>query len=412
MQINNKILNRNNFIIFFFLFLILNYLFFNYRILARENGFILGDWVINYSGGFGNRGFFGHIFYSLSLYSSISIVNIIFLFSSIIYITSIYWFYSIIKNRLNNNLILIFILLPSTFLFNFFDPLTVGRKEILVLFFFTFYYLNIDKIDFFLKYKIITLIAFITIILTHEIIFFVIPYLFILKFLYKENVSKFKFSDYLFEFLILFIGVLTIFVILKTNHLRDSEVLCNSLLNINLTKNSCWAINAFSGDINFRFIYPYFLEKNYFKNYILYLILTTAPLILLIIQSQNKYKKKFILMSILSLFFSFTFFPQVNDWGRYLNIIFLIQFLTILLFTKNDAIANINKYNLFYLIKLFIIFFYLVSWHMPHCCNPKLGKGYISIYDRILMRIKDNSIESTKYRDLPRMYLRKLFKID
>ena len=49
---------------------------------------------------------------------------------------------------------------------------------------------------------------------------------------------------------------------------------------------------------------------------------------------------------------------------------------------------------------------------MPHCCNPKLGKGYISIYDRILMRIKDNSIESTKYRDLPRMYLRKLFKID
>ena len=412
MQINNKILNRNNFIVFFFLFLILNYLFFNYRILARENGFILGDWVINYSGGFGNRGFLGHLFYSLSLYSSISIVNIIFLFSSIIYITSIYWFYSIIKNRLNNNLIFIFILLPSTFLFNFFDPLTVGRKEILVLFFFTFYYLNIDKIDFFLKYKIITLIAFITIILTHEIIFFVIPYLFILKFLYKENVSKFKFSDYLFEFLILFIGVLIIFVILKTNHLRDNEVLCNSLLNINLTKNSCWAINAFAGDINFRFIYPYFLEKNYFKNYFLYLILTTAPLILLIIQSQNKYKKKFIMMSILSLFFSFTFFPQVNDWGRYLNIIFLIQFLTILLFTKNDEIVNIKKYNLFYLIKLFIIFFYLVSWHMPHCCNPKLGKGYISIYDRISMRIKDNSIESTKYRDLPRMYLRKLFKID
>ena len=412
MQINNKILNRNNFIIFFFLFLILNYLFFNYRILARENGYILGDWVFNYSGGFGNRGFFGHIFYSLSLYSSISIVNIIFLFSSIIYITSIYWFYSIIKNRLNNNLIFIFTLLPSTFLFNFFDPLTVGRKEILVLFFFTFYYLNIDKIDFFLKYKIITLIAFITIILTHEIIFFFIPYLFILKFLYKENVSKFKFSDYLFEFLILFTGVLIIFVILKTNHLRDYEVLCNSLLNINLTKNSCWAINDFAGDINFRFIYHYFLEKNYFKNYFLYFILTTAPLILLIIQSQNKYKKKFILLSILSLFFSFSFFLQVNDWGRYLNIIFLIQFLTILLFTKNDEIVNINKYNIFYLIKLLIIFFYLVSWHMPHCCNPKLGKGYISIYDRILMRIKDNSIESTKYRDLPRMYLRKLFKID
>ena len=412
MQINNKILNRNNIIIFFFLFLILNYLFFNYRILSRENGYILGDWVINYSGGFVKRGFFGHIFYSLSLYSSISVVNIIFIFSSIIYITSIYWFYSIIKNRLNNNLIFIFALLPSTFLFNFFDPLSVGRKEILVFFFFTFYYLNIDKIDLFLKYKIITLITFISIILTHEVIFFFIPYLFILKFLYKKNVSKFKFSDYLFEFLILFSGVLIIFVILKINHLHDNEVLCNSLLNINLTKNSCWAINAFPGHINFNFKYLYFLEKNYFKNYFLYFILTAAPLILLIIQSQSKYKKKFVLLSILSLIFSLTFFAQVNDWGRYLNIIFLIQFLTIVLFTKNDEILNINKYNMFYLIKLFIIFFYLVSWHMPHCCNPKIGKGYISIYDRVLMRIKDNSIESTKYKDLPRMYLRKLFKIN
>ena len=199
---------------------------------------------------------------------------------------------------------------------------------------------------------------------------------------------------------------------IKINHLHDNEVLCNSLLNINLTKNSCWAINAFPGHINFNFKYLYFLEKNYFKNYFLYFILTTAPLILLIIQSQSKYKKKFVLLSILSLIFSLTFFAQVNDWGRYLNIIFLIQFLTIVLFTKNDEILNINKYNMFYLIKLFIIFFYLVSWHMPHCCNPKIGKGYISIYDRVLMRIKDNSIESTKYRDLPRMYLRKLFKID
>ena len=49
---------------------------------------------------------------------------------------------------------------------------------------------------------------------------------------------------------------------------------------------------------------------------------------------------------------------------------------------------------------------------MPHCCNDKLGKGYKNVYERISMRVKDNSIESTKYQDLPRMYLRKLFKID
>lgn len=412
MQINNKILNRNNIIIFFFLFLILNYLFFNYRILARENGYILGDWVINYSGGFVKRGLLGHIFYSLSLYSNISIVNIIFFFSSLIYITSVYWFYLILKDRLNNNLILIFILLPSTFLFNFFDPLTVGRKEILVFFFFTFYYLKVDKIDSFLKYKIITFIAFITIILTHEIIFFFIPYLFILKFLYKENVNKFKFNDYSLEFLILFFGILIFFTIIKINHLHDNEVLCNSLQNIYLTKNTCWAINDFKSQITINFLYSYFLEKNYYKNYLLYFILTTIPLILLIFYSKNKKKKKFILLSLLSLIISISFFGQVNDWGRYLNVIFLIQFLGILFFTKNDQTLNIFKYNNLNFIKLFIIFLYLTTWHMPHCCNPKLGKGYISIYERISTRIKDNSIDSTKYNDLPRMYLRKLFKID
>lgn len=412
MQINNKILNRNNIIIFFFLFLILNYLFFNYRILARENGYILGDWVINYSGGFVKRGLLGHIFYSLSLYSNISIVNIIFFFSSLIYITSVYWFYLILKDRLNNNLILIFILLPSTFLFNFFDPLTVGRKEILVFFFFTFYYLKVDKIDSFLKYKIITFIAFITIILTHEIIFFFIPYLFILKFLYKENVNKFKFNDYSLEFLILFFGILIFFTIIQINHLHDNEVLCNSLQNIYLTKNTCWAINDFKSQITINFLYSYFLEKNYYKNYLLYFILTTIPLILLIFYSKNKKKKKFILLSLLSLIISISFFGQVNDWGRYLNVIFLIQFLGILFFTKNDQTLNIFKYNNLNFIKLFIIFLYLTTWHMPHCCNPKMGKGYISIYERISTRIKDNSIDSTKYNDLPRMYLRKLFKID
>ena len=74
----NSLLNRNNFIILFFLFLILNYLFFNYRILFRENGYILGDWLINYNGGFVRRGLIGHLFFNLSKELNISIINLIF----------------------------------------------------------------------------------------------------------------------------------------------------------------------------------------------------------------------------------------------------------------------------------------------------------------------------------------------
>ena len=49
---------------------------------------------------------------------------------------------------------------------------------------------------------------------------------------------------------------------------------------------------------------------------------------------------------------------------------------------------------------------------MPHCCNPGLGNGYYDIYNRIKVRIYDNSINSTKYNDIPRMFLRKIFRID
>ena len=115
-----NILSKNNLIIYFFLFLIINYAFFNYRILFRENGYILADWLINYSGGFVRRGFMGHIFYIISKSFNFSVIHFIFFFSTAIYISSIYFFYKIIKDKLDNNLVLIFLFLPSTFLFNFF----------------------------------------------------------------------------------------------------------------------------------------------------------------------------------------------------------------------------------------------------------------------------------------------------
>jgi len=49
---------------------------------------------------------------------------------------------------------------------------------------------------------------------------------------------------------------------------------------------------------------------------------------------------------------------------------------------------------------------------MPHCCNPEVGQGYYDVFKRIKSRIYDNSYESTKYKDLPRFYLRKILKID
>ena len=56
-MINQKIIKL---FIYIFLFVcVTNYIFFSYRLFDRENGYILGDWLINYAGGFTRRGFFG-----------------------------------------------------------------------------------------------------------------------------------------------------------------------------------------------------------------------------------------------------------------------------------------------------------------------------------------------------------------
>ncbi len=415
---NNNILNKNNIIIIFFLFIIINYAFFNYRILFRENSFILGDWLINYSGGFVKRGLIGHFFYLISKSFNISIIHIIFFFSTSIYIFYLYFFYQIIKDKLDNNLIIIFLFLPSTFLFNFFDPLTVGRKEILVFFFFSFYYLYIDKIKENINFKILTFFLSIIIMLTHELIFFFIPYMFAIKYFHiKKNFEKFNIKDYYLEILIFISTLILVIIIINFSHMHDNNTLCNSVLDVGISTDVCnGTIKEFGVKIGVGFLVllPYFLERNYFINYSLYFLLSLLPLALIIFSSSNKNQNKLILifLSIFCLLFSLTFFNIVNDWGRYFNIIFILQFLIILKFIEINKDQNEIKFYINKYILLILVFFYLTSWHMPHCCNPSIGKGYSDIYVRIKKRILDNSNESTKYKDLPREYLRKFFNID
>jgi hypothetical protein len=410
----HKYILQKNTIVIFFTFIVINYIFFNYRIIFRENGYILGDWVINYSGGFVRRGLLGQFFFSISKYFDISIKHIIFFFSSAVYTSSIYFFYKIVKNKLDNYLVLVFILLPSTFLFNFFDPLSVGRKEILIFFFFSFYYLNLKKILDNFRFKLFIILLFIIILLTHELIFFFIPYLFVLKYFHiNSSIKKINPRNYYLEILIFLVGSILMLVIFKVSHLHNNKVLCNSLLEVNLTTNTCWAINDFKNEIIINSsLFSYFIEKKYFINYFLYFLLSVFPLFLLVSQSSNQIlKKRFIFISIFCLFFSMAFYMQVNDWGRYLNVTFLIHFLIVLKFIKKDIDRVKIKNKLIKSFSLIFIFIYLTSWHMPHCCNPNLGSGYKDIYYRITFRLNDNSIETTKYDDGPRKFLRRIFNI-
>ena len=414
---NNKynFLNyKNNIIIIFFFLLIINYLFFNYRILSRENGYILGDWILNYNGGFVRRGLIGHLFFNISKTFNISIINITYVFSSFIYISSLFLFYRILKKNTSNILILIFIFLPSTFLFVFFDPLTAGRKEILILFFFLIYFLNLKNNNFY--YKIFIFILSVIIMLTHEILFFQLPYLFVLRYLYikKINNDPTKLKNYSLEILIFTTGLILFFLIFKFSNLHNNDALCNSLTEIGLSTNVCYGtINDFGRNSKmFYALWSYFFDRNYFINYSIYTLLTLLPLTYIYLNSKNKpFGKKIFGIAFFCFLFSILFIVRVNDWGRYLNLSFLLQFLICLSFVE---LGNDNKkinFKLNKYVKVLALIAYLTSWHMPHCCNPNIGNGYYDLYSRVKSRIYDESVNSTKYKDLPREFIRKLLNI-
>ena len=416
MNINKykSLLTRNNFIILFFTFLIINYLFFNYRILFRENGYILGDWLVNYNGGFVRRGLLGHILFNFSKLFNVSIIHLIFFFSSIVYISSLFLLYKIIKDKLSNNIVLLFIFLPSTLLFNFFDPLTVGRKEILVFLLFLIYFINLEKNIFILK--IIIFFLSIIFLFTHEILLFHLPYFFLLKYisLIKLSKNELNYKNYYLEFSMLLTGIFFISIVYKFSHLYDNILLCSSLAEVGISKNVCYGtINDLKTSSVFHTLWPYFLERNYFFNYTLYVLLTLFPLAYSYFNLiNNNISKKVILFSSFCFLFSLIFILRVNDWGRYLNITFLIQLLIFLKFLDLGLNQKKIKINFNKPLIISILIIYIASWNMPHCCNPNLGKGYYNIYERIKSRIYDESSNSTKYKDLPREYLRKFFKID
>ena len=148
----------------------------------------------------------------------------------------------------------------------------------------------------------------------------------------KENKNQFNYNNYYLEIFILLSGILLIFVILKFSNSHNNILLCSSLAEVSIGKNVCYGtINDLKEPSFFVPLWDYFLDRNYLFNYTLYISLTLFPLFYIYLNLNNKkFSKQIILSSLLCFLFSLMFILRVNDWGRYLNITFLMQFLVLL----------------------------------------------------------------------------------
>ncbi len=356
----------------------INYIFFTHRFFQRENGFILGDWLINYEGGFTRRGLFGEIITTIVQFFKIDIINFTFFGVIILYLLFIFLFLKLLIKSEINFLIALIIFSPATFLFNFYDPLAIGRKEFL---FFLFFLIHIIYRDKKLSIIFIPLLAFI-ITLIHELLFFLIPFLFVNRLIQIKSLNFKNYNLEIFSALSIFFA--TTLLILSND--PNSKITCDYIKEFGLSSNSCWAINLTSvTSINTEFK----INEFYIISYLPFVLVIFLHFFLTL-------KKNFEISHIKNfLFLLFTFLPIlslffiVNDWGRYLNV---YAFVWMIIIIFNNNLKNIQKNNF---TKVLLILLYSISWYIPHCCPErhfseiKYKPGLYYLIERINYRLNN-----------------------
>jgi len=369
---------NNQYILFYLLALLFLSYFFLYLKHQVGNDSTISEWLINYEGGFTRRGFIGQIAILLSRLFESDLRWTIFLFQSFFCTAYFFLLWYLLKDLKNNRIINLSIFTPIFILYPIAEIEVLARKEIIVFTLFLFYILF--PLSHWFKNTLLILFSFFSVLIWEPILFF-----FPLIFLYLIIENKIDKVDFKLVKLILLMspGVLLALYIIA-NPLSDNqwEVMA-SVLNNEFDERcymSCGLLNSKStliqqfqgnaGKYSFEVIFRYSLI----------IIIGFYPLALLLKNSVIKSKNLVILRnfknlltpSCIAIFPVILLFAMGYDWGRWVNISYVISALIFfILLNNNKIILNINslKKNFLYKLKgkVFVIFFLIFCFGW----NPK-----------------------------------------
>ena len=371
-KINNKYI-----LIYLIILLFLSY-FFLYFKHQVGNDSTISEWLINYEGGFTRRGFTGQGMVLLSRFFDLELRWTIFLSQSFFCTFYFLLLWHLLKNLKTNKIINLSIFTPIFILYPVAEIEVLARKEIIVFTFFLIYLL-IPSNHIFKNYSI-TLFSFFSVLVWEPIIFFfplIFLYLIIENRIEKLNLNFVKFVLFMAP------GIL-LALYMATNPLNASEwevmatVLKNEFgescyMSCGLLKSKSTIIQQFQGNAG-----KYSFEVIF--RYSLIVLIGFYPISLLLKNCTTKSKKLFFFQNFKNLLTPFCFaispvillFAMGYDWGRWVNISYVISALIVFSLLKNEKI-NLNtailKRNFLYKIKgkMFVILFIIFCFGW----NPK-----------------------------------------
>lgn len=347
-MIRKKILSFFNIKIFIYVLIAATALFaltFTYLHNAKSDGYILGDWLINYQDrGFKRRGLSGSFFFLLQDISGMKLNLLVYFFQVMIISGFFYFYFKLIQYKEATFLYLSLLLSSIGFvgLFNCVDY--VGKKEFIVFFLFAYfvYHLNKNSLSKLKEYWVC--IGLFIAMFFHEITLFFIPYFLIALYLKTGNVELKRYLKY-----IIAVFVPALFIALLGKNINEGHSL--QILQergVILTK------GIFFWDINER---QYIIE--HIKEYRLYIIsfLISVFHIWFYLKYQTHRKATSILL-IGAFLFSLPLFYLAIDWGRwmYIHMMFMIVLFGMQLKDSRDTTTSeLLRFDKKFYITLFII---------------------------------------------------------
>lgn len=331
-------------ILFTYLYIIV-FTFFHNR---KSDGYVLGDWLINYQdGGFKRRGLSGSFFFFLQDLTGFQLNILVFLVQVIIITIFFYFFVKIIISKSITLWYLSLLLSPLGFIAYFNCVDYVGKKEFILFAIFSYFVYQINCSTLTRKKEYIICILIFIATLFHEIVFFFIPYFVLLLIIYNKNIN---FKLYIKYFLAGFVPV--ILILFFGNEINEG----NSL---QILKERGVVINngIFFWNVNER---EYIVSQA--KDYSLYVISFLISFFHIKFYLKiEKLDEKIGWGFLFAFLYTLPLFLLAIDWGRwfYIHMIMIIMVLGFLLKAKKDGDLSktqfvINKSNIVLL--LFIVF--------------------------------------------------------
>ena len=396
----NKFLT--SFIILLFAAIVAKYLINLYYCAQICNGWVIGDWLINFSAGFVRRGLGGYLIIHLANLIGLKPSFCTMLIQAVFCLTYMSTLLFLIYRKEITAWFLLILLSPATLLFPINEKLASGRKEVILFTLFALYVLCLNKKLLKSNFMVFLFsLALLVATMFHELMVFYTPYFLLAAYLQsKIDREPFCVSRPLFVISGSFLMLLPLYLFGKT---INEPAISDGLIQQGMAQNITNGVLSWGSSISVGFTINCAKEYEYISTYGSILFLSLLPFVFFVKYLKHPLVdvKKFLAAFLFLFTFSAPLFAITIDWGRWINIHFILLLIASTLLLKDKCsnvqddwperyldIPSLQKRSVLFrclgsLVLLVLCVGYVTLWYIPICCQARFCtlKVYHCIYE-------------------------------